>query len=216
MSGLSKISLDDWSNQAYQKPMKHESPTIDTRDHILQTAQMIMSGKGFSGVGLNEVLATAAVPKGSFYHYFSSKEVFGEELLKRYFRNYLAAMDETFSLPGLTGAGRLMRYWQHWLATQTAEDPQSKCLVVKLAAEVADLSEAMRGVLVVGTTQIIGRLSDAIAAGQGDGSLSVQGDPSELAAHYYRLWLGASLMAKITKDDAPLRAAMKTTLQELT
>jgi len=40
-----------------------------------------MAGKGFSVVGLNEVLKSAGVPKGSFYHYFSSKDAFGEALL---------------------------------------------------------------------------------------------------------------------------------------
>jgi TetR/AcrR family transcriptional repressor of nem operon len=46
--------------------------TLDVRDKILATGQRIMGGKGFSAVGLNEVLTAAGVPKGSFYHYFGS------------------------------------------------------------------------------------------------------------------------------------------------
>ena len=48
----------------------------DVRENILATGQRIIAGKGFSGVGLNEILATAGVPKGSFYHYFKSKDHF--------------------------------------------------------------------------------------------------------------------------------------------
>lgn len=195
--------------------MKAESNTIDVREEILKTAQTIMSGKGFSAVGLNEILAAAGVPKGSFYHYFRSKEAFGEALLQRYFDSYLESMDEMFREPGLDGAERLMRYWRNWLTTQTACDPQSKCLVVKLAAEVADFSEGMRGVLFRGTTRIIKRLAVVIEDGVADQSLAVDDDPFRLAEALYQLWLGASVLAKITKDDAPVKAAMKTTSQLL-
>ena len=40
--------------------------TTDTRRVILDTAQRIMARKGYSAVGINEVLAEAGVPKGSF------------------------------------------------------------------------------------------------------------------------------------------------------
>ncbi|MGR3481294.1 TetR/AcrR family transcriptional regulator [Salipiger marinus] len=195
--------------------MKDDTAPTDMRTHILATAQKIMSGKGFSGVGLNEVLTAAEVPKGSFYHYFGSKEAFGQALLERYFELYLAAMDELLSRPGLTGAQRLSAYWTHWLDTQTADDPQSKCLVVKLAAEVSDLSEPMRRVLLEGTGQITARLAEMIEAGIADGSLAVQGAPQEIATQLYQSWLGASLLAKITRDDAPLRAAMAATRSRL-
>ncbi|TMV69304.1 TetR/AcrR family transcriptional regulator [Thioclava sp. BHET1] len=182
---------------------------------MLATAQKIMSVKGFSGVGLNEILKSAEVPKGSFYHYFGSKEAFGQALLERYFESYLAAMDATFAQTGKTGAERLADYWVHWLNTQSAEDPQSKCLVVKLAAEVSDLSEAMRRVLLDGTAQIVGRLAEMIEAGIADGSITAAGDPRALAEEAYQIWLGASLLAKITKNDAPLRTAMDTTKKRL-
>ena len=40
----------------------------DVREHILATGQRIMAGRGYSAVGLNEILTEAGVPKGSFYH----------------------------------------------------------------------------------------------------------------------------------------------------
>ena len=65
-----------------------------------------------------------------------------------------------------------MTYWRNWLHTQCADDPEGKCLAVKLGAEVSDLSEAMRAVLRNGTSQIIERLAGGIEAGLADGSLS--------------------------------------------
>lgn len=174
---------------------------------MLVTAQSIMSAQGFSGVGLSTILQAAGVPKGSFYHYFDSKEAFGQSLLERYFENYLAAMDGIFAPTGDetqdNGAARLQRYLARWQDTQTAEDAHSKCLVVKLAAEVADLSEAMRQVLNAGTARLVARLADVIDQGQADGTIRAHTPSHTLAAQIYQIWLGASLMAKITKDADP-------------
>lgn len=90
---------------------------------------------------------------------------------------------------------RLLRYWQQWLETQCSDCTDEKCLVVKLAAEVADLSEAMRLALRNGTEQVIGRVADCIAAGAADGSLPPL-DPRGTAQMLYQLWLGASLLSK--------------------
>jgi TetR/AcrR family transcriptional repressor of nem operon len=46
----------------------------DTRSTILATGRRVMGAKGFSAVGLSEILGEAGVPKGSFYHYFGSKD----------------------------------------------------------------------------------------------------------------------------------------------
>ncbi len=60
------------------------------------------------------------MPKGSFYHYFASKEAFGEALLADYFEEYLADIDATLAEPGHSHAERLMTYWRKWQATQGA------------------------------------------------------------------------------------------------
>ena len=82
--------------------MPPAAPEPDSRSTILATGQRIMSRKGFSGVGLTEILKDAGVPKGSFYHYFASKDAFGEAMLLAYFEGYHADMDALFAKPGLT------------------------------------------------------------------------------------------------------------------
>jgi TetR/AcrR family transcriptional repressor of nem operon len=193
----------------------HSSVSPDVRGNILAVGQRIMSGKGFSGVGLNEILTTANVPKGSFYHYFASKEAFGEALLADYFDAYLAEMDAVLGDAGLPAAQRLLRYFELWRANQSFQDCRGKCLAVKLAAEVADLSEAMRAVLNAGTAAIIGKLTAAIEAGIADGSLRVDGTPQGAAQSLYQLWLGASVMVKIVRGTAPFDGAAGATRQML-
>jgi TetR/AcrR family transcriptional repressor of nem operon len=193
----------------------HTNDTADVRDNILAVGQRIMSGKGFSAVGLNEILTEAKVPKGSFYHYFNSKDAFGEALLSSYFEDYLADLDKVMNQPGLTMAQRLLNYFDMWRANQSFLDCQGKCLAVKLAAEVADLSEAMRAVLNQGTSAIIARMADAIERGAAEGSLSIDDSPKRIAESLYQLWLGASVMVKIVRGTEPFDSAMAVTRQML-
>jgi TetR/AcrR family transcriptional repressor of nem operon len=188
---------------------------LDTREHILANGQRIMAGKGFSAVGINEILTAAGVPKGSFYHYFGSKDAFGVALLDTYFDDYLAELDATLQDGTQSAAQRLMAYFAHWQHTQSFFDCQGKCLAVKLGAEVADLSEAMRLSLKRGTAGIVDRLTQAIDAGVADTSLSVDGAAHDVAQSLYQLWLGASLMVKISRTTQPFETAMATTRQML-
>ncbi|CAL9600512.1 TetR/AcrR family transcriptional regulator [Streptomyces sp. enrichment culture] len=187
----------------------------DTRRSILDAAQRIMSRKGFSAVGINEVLSAAGVPKGSFYHFFGSKDAFGEAMMRAYFTDYLADMDRVLAQPDLTSAERLMNYWRNWRETQSVDECQGKCLAVKLGAEVADLSESMRLALKEGTTAIVDRLERTITSGLEDGSITVDGTPRDTAQALYDMWLGASVMAKIHRDLGPLDTTTTVTRQLL-
>ncbi|KOY00752.1 TetR/AcrR family transcriptional regulator [Pseudomonas nunensis] len=178
------------------------------RQHILDTAQLIVSHKGFTAVGLNEVLQTADVPKGSFYHYFSSKDAFGVALLDNYFESYLNDVRQIFQEPKASQRQKLMLYWQCWIDNQTQQTEAGKCLAVKLGAEVADLSEPMRLALDRGTSQIISVLAAALDRGIEDGSLTIDEAPERMALRLYALWLGASVMAKITLTTVAFDEAM--------
>ncbi|CRM50719.1 HTH-type transcriptional repressor NemR [Pseudomonas sp. 8 R 14] len=191
------------------------SETKSARQTILDTAQLIVGRKGFSAVGLNEILQAAQVPKGSFYHYFNSKDGFGVVLLDTYFDNYVHGMQQLFDQPGLSQHAKLMRYWQAWIDNQTGCTDAGKCLAVKLGAEVSDLSEPMRLALLRGTSRTIDLLAIAIQRGVDDGSLSVDQAPESLARRLYALWLGTSVMSKITRTSAPFEEALLLTRQLL-
>ena len=63
--------------------MKRTAKTA-TRDKIIDSGIRAIVDKSFNAVGLNEILADAGVPKGSFYHYFKSKEAFGVAIVEQF------------------------------------------------------------------------------------------------------------------------------------
>jgi len=188
-----------------------------TRQHILDTGYRLVLQKGFAALGLQEILKVCAVPKGSFYHYFASKEVFGCELLQQYVDDYGRKLEQLLAEPG-NGRERLMRYWDAW-ARDPADPAQGwaeECLVVKLAAEVSDLSEDMRRVLDQGVQRLLQRIAALVDEGRSDGSLP-DGKPAlQVARVLYQMWLGAALLSKLSQDSLPLQQAYEATEHLLT
>lgn len=188
----------------------------DTRLHLIATGRTMMLAKGFSAVGLAEILASAKVPKGSFYHYFKSKEQFGTELLLSYFDDYLTQLDQQLTQAEGDGQQRLLGYWRQWQESHSSGQCDSSCLVVKLSAEVADLSDAMRQALAMGTGRIVARLAEAVATARAEGTLaSGSQSPTLVAEGLYALWLGASLLTKVRREPSALQAAMTLTEEQL-
>lgn len=187
--------------------------TSDSRQHILEVGQQLIAHKGFTAVGLAEILAAAEVPKGSFYHYFASKEAFGVAMLEEYFAEYDHAMLTILSRPRSPQVDNLLAYFEAWVSTQAGDaESRRKCLAVKLGSEVSDLSESMRDVLDRGTRRIMERLARALETAVANGEIGVQGQgTAALAETLYLLWLGAALMAKIRRGSEPLQNALVAT-----
>ncbi|MBP9643530.1 TetR/AcrR family transcriptional regulator [Budvicia aquatica] len=183
-------------------------PEHDTCEHLLTTGAQLCLSRGFTGMGLSELLATAKVPKGSFYHYFRSKEAFGVAMLERHYTLYNQQIQQYFNQGDTTYRERIIGWYQQSLNYFCQHDKLVNCLTVKLSAEVCDLSEDMRTALDNGSAQVISHLANALKKGRAEQSLHFSGDPDMQAHMMYSLWLGASLQAKISRRAEPLECAL--------
>ena len=194
--------------------MTEPSKSEATRKKILTTGRELVLKGGFTGVGLSQILKESGVPKGSFYYYFSSKEAFGCALLEDYVAEYLESFDALAETPR-SAADRLTAYWDGWLGAEAADGIAGRCLVVKLAAEIADLSDDMRRVLDEGVSDLVSRLAALLTEGAEEGSLRTLPDPEGTASGLYAQWLGAAILSKLSQDEAPLRQARADTARRL-
>ena len=75
-----------------------------TKETIIETGIDVLLRKGYNEAGLKEILDSAGVPKGSFYHFFPSKEAFGIAVLDAYSHRFEAVLKqhlENFNLTPL-------------------------------------------------------------------------------------------------------------------
>src|ERR1700733_9278992 len=55
-----------------------------TRENLIEVGLKLIRSAGYTATGINQILAAAAVPKGSFYHHFATKDEFVMEVIRRY------------------------------------------------------------------------------------------------------------------------------------
>lgn len=182
-----------------------------TKERILEAAEELMLQQSFHSVGLKQLLDVVKVPKGSFYHYFESKEKFGVEMMKHYMeqasvhkRSFLLNREkEPDSLK------RLFYYLEGSITFMNKNPGKYPCLAIKLASEVADISEGMRGELVKGFQDWISIyqtvLDDAVAAGQ----LSENLDTATEAALIQDHWAGAAQRSVTFRSSEPVRLTVE-------
>lgn len=180
--------------------------TPHTRQTILDAGQDLMLTAGFAGLGLSTLLQAAGVPKGSFYHCFDSKEDFGRATIEAYVERYISRLATLINGSG-SGAEKLDRLFDFWLADAAQAGLADRCLVVKLGAEASDFSEPMRAAMDRGVQQFTGCLADLLGQGGKDGSLRPIPDPQAEARSLYSSLLGAAILTRISRDDAALRGA---------
>lgn len=184
--------------------------TNDTRLHVLDVGYQLIVNNGFNGVGLSQLLKEADVPKGSFYHYFKSKEQFGEALIQHYFENYTTKIEAILVHGEGNHYQRILSYFSLWAKTENGTCNAHKCLVVKLSAEVSDLSDPMRQALLKGAEKVTNTIEQCIVGGIADGSIKVE-DSQEAAQNLYSMWLGASLLSKLSQSSHSLQTALSLT-----
>jgi TetR/AcrR family transcriptional repressor of nem operon len=80
--------------------------------------------------------------------------------------------------------------------------------VLKLAAEVADMSEAMREVLAAGNREAIAILEQVLQEGIEKQKITKTVRPAEMAVIIHDLWNGAMQRSAVCRDATPPREAL--------
>ena len=177
-----------------------------TRDHLIDVGLDLMHRHGFNATGLTEILQAADVPKGSFYHFFGSKEEFAAAALERYAahkaEHSAAILGDARSSP----LKRLKRYFLDLVKIAGQSGPIPGCLLGRFSLEIAGESPQLRKRI----SASLGRWQQAIAAvieqAVARKELPAGTDSQALAGFVLNSWEGALLRSQAEKSDAPLEA----------
>ena len=176
-----------------------------------------MLEQSFHSVGLNQILSMVGVPKGSFYHYFSSKEQFGVEMVRHYaqrqngLRRQMLLNSEVEADP----VQRLLMFFHSVIGKIQETGGKCPCLMQKLYAEVANFSDAMRGELAKGFEEMIELIKQTLDEAVAKGNLPDGFDTGAEATFIMDLWAGAQQRTIITRNTEPTRRAVEIFRQRL-
>ena len=187
------------------RPPKESAGLPETREMLLRTGIEVLTEKGFSATGIDQILRRVGVPKGSFYHYFKSKEAFGAELIDRYGAYFSRKLERHFADESRSPLARLRAFIEDAQAGMARYGYQRGCLVGNLGQEMGGLPEAYRAQLNEIFSDWQGRLARCLAAAQATGELAGDADCQRLASYFWIGWEGAVMRAKLERQPTPLQ-----------
>jgi AcrR family transcriptional regulator len=215
----------------------------NTRERLLAVGLAKVLEQGWSATGIDIVLRECQVPKGSFYHYFASKEAFGYALLDLYHQDYMARIQRYWGqeLAANSKSPADLRAavmgWVEEMAAQMSEHGCKRgCLVGALGQELAGVHEGFRARLQACLNGYIDALSRAMERSlrafnrdskksKTTGLLVIEPDMSTIdseaealcqtwAQAFWMQWQGAVLVAVLQSDASVLRQMAENWLQQ--
>lgn len=176
----------------------------NTKDKILAHAAQIMRKKGFNNTGIQEILQSAGVPKGSFYFYFKSKDDLGLALID-YYAQYLAAMGgAVLRSPEIPPLQRLEKFFEGFRFLCNQEDWRSGCPIGNLTQEMGILSDQFQAKLREVFRGIKAAISACLEQARTRDEVKLPMDPDETADFILNSWEGALLRMKAEGNTGPL------------
>lgn len=176
-----------------------------TKADLLETGRRIFLERGYTNSGIETILQAAGVPKGSFYHYFASKEDFGLQVLDRFAAEVLANFERCLGDTSLSPLERLRCYFEQGCARLESQQCRNGCLVGNLSQEMADQSEAFRARLEGIFEAWRDRYAECLKEAQDNGEIMPDLDIGALAEFCLGSWQGAILRAKAARSVTPIR-----------
>lgn len=206
---MANTDIQDQSENAALKPKRgrpRKAPVDQqARQALIRCGLVHLTERGYSSVGIDDILRDAGVPKGSFYYHFKSKADFGLALIAAYHDYFLAKLTGWFGREDLAPLDRLRGFVADARSGMARHGFARGCLVGNLGQEMAALPEDFRDRLIA----VLREWQDVTAAclkqAQAAGEINPDHDVDGLAGFFWIGWEGAVLRAKLERRAAPLQ-----------
>jgi len=181
---------------------------LETRERILQAAARLFALKGYHDAKLEEVLDTAQVTKGAFFHHFRDREDLGFAVLEWHMeqrRQLLDAIEQ--ELPLAEQAGPLQRAFRRLDAIQEMVRRRAGCkggcIIGNLSTALSDCHDGFRKRLAECFDEMAQEFQPHLEAAARPLRPTRRPDSHELARYIVTVIEGAIMQAR-TRSDATL------------
>ncbi|MBA1187039.1 TetR/AcrR family transcriptional regulator [Stutzerimonas nitrititolerans] len=187
------------------------SPTrTDKRDLILARGAQAMARRGYHGTGVQEIVQAAGIPKGSFYHYFASKEDFALQALDYLYAPRLARYQAALSNARLQPRQRILDYYAELIAHFARQErPEYHCFIGSLSFEMSELCRPIGQQVEAILLRSVEVLAACLEQAREQGEIRAETDCLALAEFIGNAWEGALLRMKVGSSVAPLKIFLR-------
>lgn len=173
----------------------------ETVNNILAIGAELVLKKGYNNVGIQEILDTAAIPKGSFYYYFKSKEDFGLQLIKYHSEHSISILDSYLMDESLNPRERILNFFKKMKDMYIKNDFKEGCLLGNCSLELSDQSETLRNSVATGLELWDTSFKRCIEEGQAHDVIKKEKTGENMASFIISGWEGALLRMKSSRSS---------------
>lgn len=174
-----------------------------TRDRLLDTGLSLLLKHGYNGIGIQSLLQETGIPRGSFYHFFASKDAFALAVIDRYMHEVHQGLDTSLGDATLPPLARARRFFEI-SREKYRKDGYFGCMLGGLGQELSGTSPVFAEKIEQCFSEIARRLSACMAEARERGDLPADTDPDRMSDLLLNCWEGAALRCRLRRDPAPL------------
>lgn len=163
---------------------------MNKKELIIITAANLIHEKGYHHVGIKSILDELSIPKGSFYHYFKSKEDLGLAIIDFYIEDLSQLLNN--SNKDLDG---IKAVFDQLINRLVGLEFKCGCPIGNLILELSDENEIFRAKLMEWYSEFIAWIEEVLE------SASVE-EPLDKAKALVASFEGTVLVSKLEKDRA--------------
>jgi TetR/AcrR family transcriptional regulator, transcriptional repressor for nem operon len=179
--------------------------TKNNRERIIRKGARLVHAQGYKATGIQQILDTVGIPKGSFYFYFKSKDDFGCAIID-YFNEtiseiFTACLSDTRISP-LQRLNKLLDFYESAFVKSGAT---LGCPIANLSLELADNNELLRERLRIAVETRIAQIEACLEEARHSGLLPPGLNIADTARFIFHGLEGAILHMKVAKSIEPIQ-----------
>ena len=186
------------------RPKKAGTERLETRERLVRCGIEFLTEQGYAQTGINDVLKKVGVPKGSFYHYFSSKDDFCRAVIDGYALYFAKKLDRWLLVETRAPLDRLRDFVEDGKRGLERFSYRRGCLIGNLGQELGATQDQFRTPLEEVFQDWQRRVQTCLQLAQDAGDISPDADCARLAAFFWIGWEGAILRAKLVQSSEPV------------
>ena len=181
----------------------------NTQQKLIDAGTELFLQRGYNDTGIQDILRHAGVPKGSFYHHFSSKECFGLAVVNHYAEQAAQALDETLGDSQAPALERVRLFFVEAFAEFEESDCRVGCLLGTLGQELAQSNDSFRQVIDAHLHVWAARIAECLEEAKSKGELSEACDATQMAQLLIDAFQGAALRMKLERNPDALQRFLR-------
>ena len=181
-----------------------------TKERLLRAAEVRMLQRGFIATSVDEICREAEVSKGSFFHFFASKDELAEAVLDHFVELKLLAIPEGDQLgEGPLALRKVFKYLDWVAATFRETDSPAGCLLGTFAQEAEQGFPQLRPSCAQHFDRWISALHRLLERARKECAPQARVDTAFLAELFATLFQGSVVLAKGTGDRGVMDRNLK-------